>query len=216
MFVNTRGYRHGLRDSLTRRLVAFALLGLCAISLRLAWGVSGEFPINLGAPAFAQQQGGCAPVTEITGRGNQESDPFEIKGQNFRVVFEADNPGQTEGYAFFNVIDENGGVVPPDSQNLSSDDPTHVAGDATFSGDPGTYSIEIASQEADYTINVEDCGGGGPTRSASQQTSLPQTGQSNKSRLLEAGGLTDGPVPIMPGGGCPEEYPVETSGACHA
>jgi hypothetical protein len=204
-----------LRDDFTRSLGAFALLGLCAISLRLAWGVSGEFPINLGAPAFAQQQGGCTPVTEITGRGNQESDPFEIKGQSFRVVFEADNPGQTEGYAFFNVIDENGGVVPPDSQNLSSDDPTHVAGDATFSGDPGSYSIEIASQEADYTINVEDCGGGGPAQGASQQTRLPQTGQSNKSRLLEAGGPTGGPVPVMPGGGCPQEYPVEKSGACH-
>jgi len=80
------------------------MLGLCAISLRLARGVSGELPINLGAPAFAQQQGGCAPVTEITGRGNQESDPFQISGQSFRVVFEADNPGQTQGYAFFNVI----------------------------------------------------------------------------------------------------------------
>jgi len=204
-----------LREGFTRRLVVFALLGLCAISLRLAWGVSGEFPINLGVPAFAQQQGGCTPVTEITGRGNQESDPFEIKGQSFKVVFEADNPGQTEGYAFFNVIDENGGVVPPDSQNLSSDDPTHVAGNATFSGDSGSYSIEIASQEADYTINVEDCGGGGPARGASQQTRLPQTGQSNKSRLLEAGGPADGPVPVMPGGGCPEEYPVERSGACH-
>jgi hypothetical protein len=177
--------------------------------------MSEEFPINLGGVAFAQEQGGCTPVTEITGRGNQESDPFEIKGQTFKVVFEADNPGQTEGYAFFNVIDENGGVVPPDSQNLSSDDPTHVAGDATFSGDPGSYSIEVASQEADYTINVEDCGGEGPARHASQQTSLPQTGQSNKSRLLEAGGPTDGPVPVMPGGGCPEEYPVERSGACH-
>jgi hypothetical protein len=202
-----------LRDGFTTRLVAFALLGLCAISLRLAWGVSGEFPINLGAPAFAEEQGGCTPATEITGRGDQESDPFEIKGQSFRVVFEADNPDQTEGYAFFNVIDENGGVVPPDSQNLSSDDPAHVAGEATFSGEPGSYSIEIASQEADYTINVEDCGG--PVRSASQQTSLHQTGQSNKSRLLEAGGPADGPMPIMPSGGCPEEYPVERSGGCY-
>ena len=202
-----------LRDGFTTRLVAFALLGLCAISLRLSWGLSGEFPITLGASAFAQEQGVCTPATEITGRGNHESDPFEIKGQSFRVVFDADNPGQTEGYAFFNVIDENGGVVQPDSQNLSSDDPTHVAGDATFSGDPGSYSIEIASQEADYTINVEDCGG--PARGQSRQTSLPKTGQSNESRLLEAGGPTSGPVPVMPGGGCPEEYPVERSGACY-
>ena len=83
-----------LKDDFTRRILAFALLGVCAISLRLAWGVSGEFPINLGAPAFAQQQGGgCTSVTEIEGRGDQQSGPFRITDQSFRVVFEADNPG---------------------------------------------------------------------------------------------------------------------------
>jgi len=44
-------------DDSTRRLVALALLRLCVISLRLVWGVSGEFPINLGTPALAQQDG---------------------------------------------------------------------------------------------------------------------------------------------------------------
>ena len=34
--------------------------------------------------------------------------------------------------------------------------------------------------------------------------------------LLEAGGPTAGPVPLMPDGGCPEEYPVERAGACYA
>jgi len=63
-----------LRDGFTRKILAFAVLGVCAISLRLAWGISGEFPVNLGAPAFAQQQGGeCTLVTEIEGRGDQQS-----------------------------------------------------------------------------------------------------------------------------------------------
>ena len=44
-------------DDSTRRLVALALLGLCVITLRLVWRVSGEFPINLGTPALAQQDG---------------------------------------------------------------------------------------------------------------------------------------------------------------
>ncbi|MDQ3639470.1 MAG: hypothetical protein M3426_16095, partial [Actinomycetota bacterium] len=128
--------------------MAFALLGVCAISLRLAWGVSGEFPVNLGAPAFAQQQDGeCTPVTEIEGRGDQQSEPFRISGQRFRVVFEADNPGETDGYAFFNVIDENDWIVQPDSQDLSEESPTRVEGEATFSSGPGEYAIEIASEE---------------------------------------------------------------------
>jgi len=128
-----------LKDGFTRRILAFALLGVCAISLRLAWGVSGEFPVNLGAPAFAQQQDGeCTPVTEIEGRGDQQSEPFRIGGQSFRVIFEADNPGETDGYAFFNVIDENDGIVQPDSQDLSEESPTRVEGEATHILHPST------------------------------------------------------------------------------
>ena len=206
-----------LRDGFTRKIVAFALLGVCAISLRLAWGISGEFPVNLGAPAFAQQQGeGCTPVTEIEGRGDQQSEPFRIGGQSFRVIFEADNPGETDGYAFFNVIDENDGIVQPDSQDLSEESPTRVEGEATFSSGPGEYAIEIASEEANYTITVEDCGASAAVQTASRQpAALPRTGPDNTRRLLEAGGPTDGPVPAMPGGGCPKEYPVESSGTCY-
>ena len=34
--------------------------------------------------------------------------------------------------------------------------------------------------------------------------------------LFVSGGPTDGPVPPMPGGGCPREFPVEKSGGCYA
>jgi hypothetical protein len=205
------------RDGFTRKILAFALLGVCAISLRLAWGISGEFPVTLGAPAFAQQQGGeCTPVTEIEGRGDQQSEPFRIGGQSFRVIFEANNPGETDGYAFFNVIDENDGIVQPDSQDLSEESPTRVEGEATFSSGPGVYALEIASEEADYTITVEDCDGSSAVQTASRRpAALPRTGPDETRRLLEAGGPTDGPVPAMPGGGCPKEYPVERGGACH-
>jgi len=33
--------------------------------------------------------------------------------------------------------------------------------------------------------------------------------------LLEAGGPEDGPVPALPGGGCPTEFPVEQGNACY-
>ncbi len=207
-----------LRDGRTRRILAFALLGLCATSLRLAWGISSEFTIHFGAPAFAQQQGGgCTTLTEIEGRGDQQSEPFRIAGQSFKIAFEADNPGETDGYAFFNVIDENDGIVQPDSQDLSSDSPTRVEGEATFSSGPGEYLIEISSEEASYALTVEDCDGSSAVQTASQRpVALPRTGQAETRRLLEAGGPTDGPVPAMPDGGCPKEYPFDRSGACHA
>jgi micrococcal nuclease len=33
--------------------------------------------------------------------------------------------------------------------------------------------------------------------------------------MLDAGGPKNGPVPLMPGGGCPVEYPVERGGVCY-
>ena len=156
-------------------------------------------------------------MTEIEGRGDQQSEPFWIAGQSFKVAFEADNPGETDGYAFVNVIDENDGIVQPDSQDLSSDSPTRLEGEATFSSGPGEYLIEISSEEVSYVLTVEDCDGSSAVRTASQRpVALPRTRQAETRRLLEAGGPTDGPVPAMPDGGCPKEYPFERSGACHA
>ncbi len=33
--------------------------------------------------------------------------------------------------------------------------------------------------------------------------------------LLKAGGPTDGPVPLLPGGGCPREFPVQRGDTCY-
>ena len=155
-------------------------------------------------------------MTEIEGRGDQQSEPFRIAGQSFRVIFEADNPGKTDGYAFFNSVDENDRILEPESQDLSSESPTRVEGEVTFSSGPGEYIIEIASEEARFNLTVEDCDGSSAERTAPQRpVALPQTGQADTRRLLEAGGSTDGPVLTMPGGGCPKEYPVGRSGACY-
>ena len=38
----------------------------------------------------------------------------------------------------------------------------------------------------------------------------------NPGTLMEAGGAIEGPVPVMPSGGCPEEFPVKKGEACYA
>lgn len=38
---------------------------------------------------------------------------------------------------------------------------------------------------------------------------------SRNTDLLEAGGPENGPVPTMPDGDCPEEFPIKDSGACY-
>ena len=38
----------------------------------------------------------------------------------------------------------------------------------------------------------------------------------DEGELMNAGGPGEGPVPLMPGGGCPEELPTKRGGACYA
>ncbi|MGH3086199.1 MAG: hypothetical protein ACRDSJ_02625 [Rubrobacteraceae bacterium] len=38
----------------------------------------------------------------------------------------------------------------------------------------------------------------------------------NKGSLLEAGGPSEGPVPLMPDGECPAEFPVNEGSGCYA
>jgi hypothetical protein len=51
-----------------------------------------------------------------------------------------------------------------------------------------------------------------------EETTSPAGDQysNSKGSLLEAGGPSGGPVPIMPDGECPEEFPVEKSSGCYA
>lgn len=41
------------------------------------------------------------------------------------------------------------------------------------------------------------------------------SGSDQAGSLLEAGGMVKGPVPLMPNGSCPKEYPVERGDACY-
>ncbi len=50
------------------------------------------------------------------------------------------------------------------------------------------------------------------TGTASPSPSTP----SPRDRMLRSGGPARGPVPLMPGGECPSEYPIRKDGACYA
>ena len=41
------------------------------------------------------------------------------------------------------------------------------------------------------------------------------SGSDQAGSLLKAGGMVKGPVPLMPNGSCPKEYPVERMDACY-
>jgi hypothetical protein len=69
----------------------------------------------------------------------------------------------------------------------------------------GAFALRVAW---DNTPKAEAQGGAQPPGRPPGQP--PQGGQ-----LMNAGGPADGPIPLMPGGGCPAEFPTEKAGACY-
>jgi hypothetical protein len=54
----------------------------------------------------------------------------------------------------------------------------------------------------------------GPNYSPPGPNPPSQPGPTPPPTTLNSGGPSEGPVPEMPGGGCPQEFPVEIGGAC--
>ena len=53
------------------------------------------------------------------------------------------------------------------------------------------------------------------TSTASPRPTTTTTPTKRNKPLMNTGGPTAGPVPLMPGGGCPDENPVQHCGACY-
>ncbi len=54
-----------------------------------------------------------------------------------------------------------------------------------------------------------------PTTTASPAPTTTPSPQQQGGALFNSGGPTDGPVPLMPDGGCPAEFPAKRDGACY-
>lgn len=54
------------------------------------------------------------------------------------------------------------------------------------------------------------------TPSPAPKTPTPDPDPPNVGTLMNAGGPTTGPVPMMPNGSCPQELPVKRDGACYS
>jgi hypothetical protein len=82
-----------------------------------------------------------------------------------------------------------------------------------------TGQITTAEQPVQEATTASPAPATTTTASPSPTTASPSpttaTPDRDRKPLMDAGGPTAGPVPLMPGGGCPEEYPVRRHGACY-
>ena len=95
-----------------------------------------------------------------------------------------------------------------DAQAVYDQDPSDPYGldgllGEAFAGEQGVACEELPRR------------GGGPVLAQTPLTSTPSADTPPDRPLLNAGGPTTGPVPPMPGGGCPAEFPVSRNGACY-
>lgn len=94
---------------------------------------------------------------------------------------------------------------------------------AVFDADPSDPE-RLDADEDGQACETFDYGTGGGNENNdnaaddqyNNDTTTPKQRDQGNDDLMNAGGPEDGPVPVMPGGGCPEEYPVERDDGCYS
>ncbi len=226
-----------------RFLLLVVAVVLAALALRLWWGLHGPEAFRLGFEARAQEETSVACpdarlVDEFVGNGNQRTDSFDTTADSFRVTYDLMSTGDQEPSLNLLTYNEDGSPAADAFQSGEG------IGETLVDQPQGTYFLDLSTTgDADYVVTVEQCEGADSSgedrgsveqfRQLAQQSPSdrppdgpPPSGQPPKptppkppepqgGRLLEAGGPADGPVPTMPDGGCPAEFPTKQGSACY-
>ena len=97
----------------------------------------------------------------------------------------------------------------PDGPDEDCPEISQAEAQAILDADP-SYPNRLDAD--DDGIACED-GGGSEDSSGSDQYATDN--QYDSGTLMDAGGPASGPMPLMPNGSCPEEFPTERGGACY-
>jgi len=193
-------------------MVVVALFFLIALALRVGWAINGP---DLERAAIAQTTGTCPSaqlIDTFEGNGNQTTDTFDTTTDSFRITYEAsDTDETTPGFLGITVNNAEGLPVGTASQEGAG------TGETFVNEPPGTYSLDISAVFTDYVVTVEQCEGGDPSQNPGDPVDPvepPPVIQERDDELFVSGGPEVGPVPVMPDGACPPEFPVEREGAC--
>jgi hypothetical protein len=204
------------------------LLGLL-IAGALAYWAQGTARVG------AQEPPSCSPderqVQTFTGTQDQTTPPFDIRGDEWRFVANARTTTEASGNL---NVDANNQAQPerfiPGASVIVTASPGQTPSESSNILDgPGSFTLEIEANGVEHTIRVYERGGGGQPKERPKSAPKEQPkGQSRQQPAptprptppppepsFKAGGPSQGPVPLMPNGRCPKEFPVERGGACY-
>jgi hypothetical protein len=97
---------------------------------------------------------------------------------------------------------------PDDPSNLDPDSDGQACEDYEYGVDDGTTTTTTTSSASANAAVVDQYS------SASASAAVVDQYQ-GVGGLFDSGGTAGGAVPLMPGGGCPAEFPTEIDGACY-
>ena len=142
-------------------LAKSAFVASCSLVLFLSWEVLVEPRL-----ARAQTTGTCPNaqlIDTFEGNGDQQTDTFNTTTDSFRVSYETTNTlsGSIQGSLFVDVINAD---RPNDLPVASLSQEGSGQGETFANTLPGTYYLDIIAGGLDYTITVEQCEGGNPSR----------------------------------------------------
>jgi hypothetical protein len=112
-----------------------------------------SFLAVLYATKVQAQSSGCAnpdDVQTFTGTQGKTTEPFKIRGDNFRISFDTERRG---GNPRVEVTVFEDGQPTGESFVVTGED----SGDEIISLGPGTFQLEIQARNAHYDIDVDDC-----------------------------------------------------------
>ena len=103
---------------------------------------------------------------------------------------------------------------PDDPSNLDPDDDGQACEDYSYGEDDSTTTTTSTSTSSATEDQYDDANAAVVDQYSSASAVQDQYVE-GVGGLFDSGGGAGGAVPLMPGGGCPEEYPMEIDGACY-
>lgn len=184
------------------RVALVALVLACGFTLRAAWELANPdaTPSTVGFE-LVQSQGdlNCADFgsqAEAQAEFDKDtSDPNNLDADNDGIACESLDGGSGGG---------EGSGADLDCADFASQAEAQAEFDKDTS-DPNGLDADGDGEAC------EELGGGSEDVAGNDTAGKDQYNDD----LMEAGGPASGPVPTMPGGGCPAEYPVKVDGSCY-
>lgn len=199
-----------IRDSFAVRVALVALVLACGFTLRVTWEYAGSSALldPIGSRAALAQDGDldCSDFgSQEEAQAEFDSDPTDPNG------LDADG----DGIACESLDGSSEGSPGGGGGDLDcADFQDQAAAQAEFDRDPSDPNGLDADNDGEACEDFDYGGGGGDPGGGGGSGGGAGEDQYNDD-LMDAGGPGSAPVPTMPGGGCPVEFPINRDGACY-